>query len=229
MQEVTGSSPVSPTNFFYLLTDTNKRNIGYHYFLNKIVVTFSDGFKRSFEKGITLVQAIKESYPENYRQVVAAKLNDQIVDLGTTVENDATVHNLTCSEPEGLQVFWHSASHIMAQAVRHLFPEVILGIGPSIANGFYYDFRLEQPISAEDFPLIENVLFNYQFNQKPNIQQNSKKYDTLQQSDILQQNHFYSPSKNNQSLSLNRNFIEVEYQRSFWMWDFTICCFKRFS
>jgi len=70
--------------------------------------------------------------------------------------------------------------------------------------------------------LIENAnLFNYQFNQRPNIQQNSEKYDILQQSDILQQNPFYTPSKNNQSLSQNRNFIEVEYQRSFWMWDFT--------
>ncbi|MFX0042954.1 MAG: hypothetical protein ACFE8L_08585 [Candidatus Hodarchaeota archaeon] len=70
--------------------------------------------------------------------------------------------------------------------------------------------------------LIENEnLFNYQFNQKPNIQQNSEKYDILQWSDILQQNPFYSPSKNNQSLSQNTNFIEVEYQRSFWMWDFT--------
>lgn len=123
--------------------------------MNKVTVTFSNGKKRSFDRGITLNQIIKASYPEIAPHVVAAVLDSQTVDLSRSIEMDTTVRILTCNEPEGLQVFWHSASHIMAHAVKALFPDTLLGIGPSISNGFYYDFHMETSLSEADFPKIE--------------------------------------------------------------------------
>ncbi len=86
---------------------------------------------------------------------VAAVVNGKISDLSERLESDAAIRVLTNRDPEGLQVFWHSSSHIMAQAVQALYPEARLGIGPSIANGFYYDFKLDRPITMEDLTAIE--------------------------------------------------------------------------
>ena len=126
--------------------------------MNQITITFNDGKNRSFQSGITLAEIIKATYPNTYRSAVAAVLKGQIIDLSKTVESDATLRILTCSEAEGLQVFWHSASHIMAQAVKAFYPDAILGIGPSISNGFYYDFLLKNSLNSDDLPKIEKKM-----------------------------------------------------------------------
>jgi len=123
--------------------------------LNQITVTFNEGKKRSFHRGITLNQVIETIFPDKYPHVVVGILNDQIVDLSFNVDEDANIGLLTSDEPEGLQVFWHSASHIMAQAVKVLYPDALLGIGPSISNGFYYDFRMNTTLSEDDLGKIE--------------------------------------------------------------------------
>ncbi len=151
MQEVTGSSPVSPTpNCSDMCTGRRRKNC-----LNQITLTFPENSKRTFHRGITLAEAIHETLPENSTSIIAVKLDGSIVDLSTTVEQDATVQPLTCSDPEGLQVFWHSASHVMAQAVQSLYTNVHLGIGPAIANGFYYDFQMDDTFSETDLISIE--------------------------------------------------------------------------
>ena len=126
--------------------------------MNQIAITFDNGKKRSFNRGVTLVQVIKAIIPEIYSRIVAGVLNGQAVDLSRSIEEDATLRALTTDEPEGMQIFWHSASHVMAQAVKFLYPDIQLGIGPSISSGFYYDFRMKTPLSEADFSKIESKM-----------------------------------------------------------------------
>ncbi len=88
-------------------------------------------------------------------RAVAAQVDGQIVNLDYRLQEGEGVRILTFDDPEGKKVFWHSTSHIMAQAVRELFPEVKLGIGPAIAQGFYYDFGERAPFSEEELGQIE--------------------------------------------------------------------------
>jgi threonyl-tRNA synthetase len=123
--------------------------------LSQITITFEGGTQKQVDKGISILQAVQQALPELYPSAIAAVVNGKVTDLHDRLESDATVKVLTDRDPEGLHVFWHSASHVMAQAVRALFPDARLGIGPSIENGFYYDFRLERTLTAEDLPAIE--------------------------------------------------------------------------
>jgi len=123
--------------------------------LSEITVTLKNGKKRNYNRGTTLLEILKTKEINNSNNVIAGVINGKTVDLSTGLENDADLDFLTCGNPEGLQVFWHSASHVMAQAVQALFPKAILGIGPSISSGFYYDFKTDETIRPEDFPRIE--------------------------------------------------------------------------
>ena len=123
--------------------------------MNKITVTFDDGKQKSCEQGVTLLELIKETYPDTYPQVLAAIVDNQPMDLSTTLKKDVRVQLLTSDDPEGLKIFWHSAAHVMAQAVKAFYPDAMLGIGPAISNGFYYDFNLKESLSENDFSKIE--------------------------------------------------------------------------
>ncbi len=123
--------------------------------MNEITITFGNGKKRCFHRGITLKQVIETIFPDIYLQAIAGIVDDQILDLTETVENDANIRLLTSSDPEGLQIFWHSASHVMAHAVKDLHPDARLGIGPSISNGFYYDFGMNTSLTETDLSKIE--------------------------------------------------------------------------
>lgn len=94
----------------------------------------------------------------NDRRYLAARMNDTIVDLSTRITKEMDVELMDFSSPEGKNIYWHSASHIMAMAVKILFPEVKLAIGPAIDNGFYYDFASEKPFSPENLVEIEKKM-----------------------------------------------------------------------
>src|SRR5580658_6359183 len=87
--------------------------------------------------------------------VVAARINGQLRDLATPVGTDDVVEPVTIDSPDGLYILRHSTAHVLAQAVQGLFPGALLGIGPPIDNGFYYDFGVEVPFTAEDLKAIE--------------------------------------------------------------------------
>ena len=123
--------------------------------MSRIILTFENGSSKEFDQSITIHQAVKEAFPDLSSSAVAAVVNGKISDLSDRLDSDATIRILTNRDAEGLQVFWHSSSHIMAQAVQALFPGIKLGIGPSIANGFYYDFKLDRTITVDDLPAIE--------------------------------------------------------------------------
>jgi len=118
-----------------------------------ITVRLRDGSTRAFPAG-TPVEEVLRDYPG----VLAAKVNGRLVDLSYTLTEDARVEGLTFGEEEGRLVARHSAAHVMAQAVCRLFPEAKLGIGPAIADGFYYDFDVPRPLTPEDLEKIEGEM-----------------------------------------------------------------------
>jgi len=117
-------------------------------------ITLSDGTIKQFDEGTTgldLARSISEGLARN---CVAMKVNDQTVDLATPIQADATVRLITTKDPEATDILRHSAAHVMAQAVLHLYPKAKLTIGPAVEDGFYYDIDME-PVSEEDFARIE--------------------------------------------------------------------------
>jgi threonyl-tRNA synthetase len=120
----------------------------------KIRVTMVDGGEAEFSKG-TPVRAVFAAFNGKQERVVAARVNDRLLDLSALLENDAVVEGILVDSAEGLDILRHSSSHIMAQAVQGLFPGAKIAIGPAIENGFYYDFDLDQPFTQEDLGKIE--------------------------------------------------------------------------
>jgi threonyl-tRNA synthetase len=121
---------------------------------DNIQVIFEEGRQHVFPRGISLGEALR-SLGEPGDAWIAARLNGELVDLDRNLEEDATLEGLTAGSPKGLEILRHSASHIMAQAVKSLFPEARVAIGPAIENGFYYDFDVEKPFTEEDLGRIE--------------------------------------------------------------------------
>ena len=89
------------------------------------------------------------------KAALAAKIDGRQVDLAHTLDEDVSLEVLTFTQPEGREIFWHSSTHLMAQAIKELFPDTQLTIGPPIEEGFYYDFDKSEPFTAEDLEKIE--------------------------------------------------------------------------
>jgi threonyl-tRNA synthetase len=122
-----------------------------------ITVTTPDGAQQSVEAGTPVLAVLKASGSLN-NQVVAALVNGRVVDLSRPLVEDATVASVPIESPQGLEVLRHSTAHLMAQAVKRLFPDVQITIGPVITDGFYYDFKRDQPFTPEDLVRIEAVM-----------------------------------------------------------------------
>jgi len=122
-----------------------------------ITVTTPDGARRQVEIGKPVAEVLKSSGSYN-RQAVAAKVNGRLVDLSREISEECNVALVSVDSPEGLDVLRHSTAHLMAQAVKRLFPDVQITIGPTIADGFYYDFKRDQPFTPEDLGKIEEVM-----------------------------------------------------------------------
>ena len=118
-------------------------------------LVLKDGSKKVFADGISLYDAAKELSNSLAKKVLVAKVNGDVTDLRETIVDGSTVEFLTFDAQEGKDTLRHTASHIMAQAVQRLFKDVKLAIGPSIENGFYYDFDTEHRFTQEDFASIE--------------------------------------------------------------------------
>ena len=124
-----------------------------------INITLPDGSVKQMEKGCTayeVAQAISEGLARN---VLVAKVNDQLVELDKPINEDATLTLYTWNDREGKDTFWHSSAHLMAAAIESLYPGVKFGIGPHIETGFYYDIDfMDYSISSDDFPKIEEKM-----------------------------------------------------------------------
>ena len=118
-------------------------------------ITLSDGASRDVPAGVTVAQALKELGVATDHEVVAATVNGDPVDLTALLSQDSTLTPINVHTSEGLEIMRHSTSHLMAEAVRKLFPGVKVAIGPAIEAGFYYDFDTKEPFSPEDLAKIE--------------------------------------------------------------------------
>ncbi len=118
-------------------------------------ITLANGASRDFPDGVTVAQALKELGVATDHEVVAATVNGELADLTAPLSHDATLVPIGVHSAEGLEIMRHSTSHLMAEAVRELFPGVKVAIGPAIEAGFYYDFDTKEPFSPEDLAKIE--------------------------------------------------------------------------
>ena len=118
-------------------------------------ITLKGDVVKEFQDGLSVLEIAGQISGGLARAACAAKVDGKTCDLRTTITKDCTLEILTFDDEEGKKAFRHTASHIMAQAVKRLFPSVKLAIGPAIENGFYYDFEVEKPFSPEDLSAIE--------------------------------------------------------------------------
>lgn len=120
-----------------------------------VVVTLPDGSKREYADAVTVGEIAASIGAGLAKAALAGKVDGKLVDLSHKVTADAAVSIITGRDPEGLEIIRHSTAHLMAQAVKELFPEAQVTIGPAIENGFYYDFSYSRPFTPEDLQKIE--------------------------------------------------------------------------
>ena len=120
-----------------------------------VKLTLKDGSIREAESGQSAADIIKGIGTGLLKAACCVKINGEVKDLRTVVDTDCEFEVMTFDSTEGKKTFWHTASHILAQAVKRLYPEVKLAIGPAIDTGFYYDFDVEKPFSADELLKIE--------------------------------------------------------------------------
>ncbi len=125
-----------------------------------VKITFPDGAVKEFPKGVTTEEIAASISPGLKKKAVAGKLNDEMIDIVTPIEEDGAVSIITLDSEDGLYILRHSTAHLLAQALKRLYKDVKveLGIGPVIENGFYYDIDMEEAITVEDFKKIEKEM-----------------------------------------------------------------------
>ena len=124
-----------------------------------VKVELKDGSKLEIESGMSILDIAKKISEGLARNAMAGKVDGEVKDLRYPIEKDCKLEILTFDDEDGKKAYWHTTAHIMAQAVKRLYGEnVKLTIGPSIENGFYYDFDVENPISENDFEKIEEEM-----------------------------------------------------------------------
>ena len=121
-------------------------------------ITLKDGSVLEFDAKITAMEVAKSISEGLARNAVCAKIDGELVDLSTEIDKDCELQIVTMRDKEGLQVYRHTCSHVLAQAVKNIFPTCKLAIGPTVENGFYYDIEFKTPISQQDLVKIENEM-----------------------------------------------------------------------
>jgi threonyl-tRNA synthetase len=119
------------------------------------VITLPDGSQRTYSKPVSIHEIAADIGPGLAKAALAGKIDEQLLDTSHVIEQDAELAIITERSDEGLEIIRHSTAHLLAQAVKQLFPEAQVTIGPVIENGFYYDFAYERPFTPEDLEAIE--------------------------------------------------------------------------
>ena len=120
-----------------------------------LVITLPDGSQRTYESSLSVLEVAQSIGAGLAKATLAGRVNGQLVDASTLIESDATLQLITAKDEEGLEVIRHSTAHLLAQAVKQLFPSAQVTIGPVIENGFYYDFAYERAFTPDDLAAIE--------------------------------------------------------------------------
>ncbi len=121
-------------------------------------ITLPDGSHRSFDQPVSVLEVARHIGPGLAKATLAAEVDGKLVDVSYEIQTDAEIRIITDRDPEGLELIRHSCAHLMAQAVKELFPEAQVTIGPVIEDGFYYDFAYERTFTPEDLDAIETKM-----------------------------------------------------------------------
>lgn len=148
----------------------------------QIAVSVQEGEQQQFDQGVTVAEALKQLVSNKQRkQIVAATVNGTKVDLSTPLTENTEIAPILIGTEEGLDILRHSTSHIMALAVKRLYGDSVkVAIGPSIDNGFYYDFEKEKAFSPEDFEAIENMMAEIAAERLPFTREVLSKQDAIE-------------------------------------------------
>lgn len=130
--------------------------------METITVTLPDGSKKTYPAGVRPIDIAKDISPRLANEAIVAKVDGELYDLTRPLEKDARVEILTTKDPEALQVYRHSTAHLLAAAVKELYPDAKLGMGPPTDTGFYYDFLRDEPFTSEDLEKIEKKMWELQ-------------------------------------------------------------------
>ena len=144
-----------------------------------IKITFPDGGVREFARGTTPLQIAESISPRLAQDVLAATVNGQLADIQQPIDEDATLKLHKWDDEEGKRTFWHTSSHLMAEALQELYPGIKFGIGPSIENGFYYDVDSPVPITEADLPKIEEKMRELAANKNPLVRKEISKEEAM--------------------------------------------------
>ena len=144
-----------------------------------IKITFPDGSVREFAKGTTAFQIAESISPRLAADSLAASVNGATVDMMRPIEEDASVKFYKWEDEEGKHAFWHTSSHLLAEALEALYPGIKFGIGPAIENGFYYDVDSPTPITEADLPKIEQKMQELSRNKEQLIRREVPKAEAL--------------------------------------------------
>ncbi|HEY2112952.1 MAG TPA: TGS domain-containing protein, partial [Dongiaceae bacterium] len=120
-----------------------------------ISITLPDGSRRQFERPLSGADLAAAIGPGLAKAALAVKIDGTVKDLSASIEQDARVEIVTRTHPDALDLLRHDCAHVLAEAVQELYPGTQITFGPSIENGFYYDFARNEPFTTEDFPAIE--------------------------------------------------------------------------
>ena len=123
-----------------------------------IKVVLKDGSVKEIEQGKLIIEVAKEISPSLAKKSLVGKLNGVLVDLKTPINEDSNLELVLIDDAEGLDVLNHSCAHLLAHAMKRLYPGTLFGVGPAIEEGFYYDFKVQEPIQLEDLPKIEEEM-----------------------------------------------------------------------
>jgi len=125
-------------------------------------ITLPDGSVREYPTGTTAMQVAESISQGLARQVLAARINDELKEASTALTNDSSLQLLTWQDSDGKSAFWHSSAHVLAEAVQALYPHALFTIGPAVENGFYYDIDFgEQAPGADDLTRIEEKMMEF--------------------------------------------------------------------
>ncbi|ERT62116.1 threonine--tRNA ligase [Prevotella sp. BV3P1] len=148
-----------------------------------VKITFPDGSVREYEKGVTGLQIAESISPALARNVVSCGVNGETVELNRPINEDATIALYRFEDEEGKHTFWHSSAHLLAEALKELYPGIQFGFGPAIENGFFYDVQTADgtPISENDFPKIEQKMMELAKRNQPIVRHELSKADAVKE------------------------------------------------
>ena len=156
--------------------------------MENVTIKYSDGNKAEYPKGASVKEVVSD-LKRDKKKIIAAKINGNPVDLSFSINSDVELEFITIDSEEGRDILRHSSSHIMAQAVKELFPEVQVTIGPSVQDGFYYDFDYQKPFIVEDLKTIEKKMLEIVRKNQPFVREEISKEKAIDQFKKLGENY----------------------------------------